>query len=88
LYFEDENLERHGFSYGIAQPAVSAAHFFGSFLTMPYQMVDQHPHECVYTLGYDRPGTCTPYYHHRLPVNGAAGLAEAGVITGLIFLVP
>ena len=88
LYFEDVNLERHGLSFGIAQPAVSAAHFFGNILALPYHVTNQHPHHCVYDLGHCRPGRCVPYYHYHSPLNVRAGLAEAGTIVGLVFLIP
>lgn len=58
LYFEDVLLERHGQNHGLVQPAVSAAHFFGAVPLLPAMMVLEHPWECVYTLGYGRPGNC------------------------------
>ncbi len=88
LYFEDINLERHGYSTGILQPVVSAAHFFGRVPALPY-LVGARPHrECVYTLGHYRPGSCAPFERHwpRASLRGA--LFEAGAVTGLIWLVP
>src|SRR5262249_35980113 len=46
LYFEEVNLERYGYSFGVLQPAVSGAHFFGTLPLLPYKMA------------VDRPGTC------------------------------
>src|SRR5262245_6274751 len=46
LYFEDENLERRGRSFGLAQPAVSAAHFAGRIAAWPYLAGAYPPHEC------------------------------------------
>lgn len=88
LYFEDVNLERHGLSFGLAQPAVSAAHFVGNVITLPYHMVRQHPHECVYDLGHFRPGNCVAFYCQHAPLDAVAGLAEAGTIIGLVLLIP
>jgi hypothetical protein len=62
LYFEEVNLERYGYSCGVVQPAVSTGHFFGRSLVLPVLMTLQHPWQCVYPLGYDRPGDCAPYY--------------------------
>jgi hypothetical protein len=64
LYFEEVCLERSGVSYGIAQPAVSSAQFFGRSLALPGLMAIHPPHECVYPLGYHRPGNALPYYLH------------------------
>ena len=51
LYFEDVNLERHGFSYGIWQPAVSGAKFFATLPALPYLMTAQPQHTMQYSLG-------------------------------------
>lgn len=88
LYFEEINLERHGYSRGILQPVVSGAHFFASIPLMPYKVVAHPARECVYTLGHYRPGTPAPRHWHRGPFRLDAGLAEAGVAVGMVFLVP
>ncbi len=89
LYFEEVNLERYGYSHGVAQPLVSAAHFFGTIPAMPYLMTAEKPCECVYTLGHYLPGSCAPYHAHYFPSPSLkGGLAEAAVMTGLIFLLP
>ena len=42
VYFEEINLERYGNSFGLVQPVVSAAHFFGTMPLLPYiAVVDQ-----------------------------------------------
>jgi hypothetical protein len=89
LYFEEVNLERYGYSHGLLQPAVSTAHFFGNLLTLPYHVVDTPPCECVYSLGYYRPGDCAPYYHPGcLPLNPCATAAEAATIVAMILVLP
>ncbi len=89
LYFEEINLERHGYGLGdIVQPWVSGAHFFGTVPCLPYLMAVDPPRECIYTLGHYRPGSCPPWQHHWPPLSLAGGLAEAEVLTGLIFLIP
>lgn len=88
LYFEDVNLERYGYSHGILQPAISAAHFFGTLPALPYLMAANHPHECNYTLGHYRPGSCVPLRHHRWPLSLRGAIAEGGIATGLVFLIP
>ena len=60
LYFEDALLERHGQDHGVLQPIHSAAHFFGTIPLWPAMMAIEKPWECVYSLGYGRPGNCKP----------------------------
>ncbi len=62
LYFEEVGLERHGYSFGCLQPAVSSAQFFGRSLALPVLMAVQPPGECIYPLGHDRPGESVPFY--------------------------
>jgi hypothetical protein len=88
LYFEDINLERYGYSYGCAQPIVSAAHFFGRLPALPYLMSLSPPCDCQYALGYFRPGSCAPYRLHWPPLDGRAAAVEGATITGLVFLIP
>ncbi|OHB78708.1 MAG: hypothetical protein A2V98_07170 [Planctomycetes bacterium RBG_16_64_12] len=88
-YFEDVQLERYGHSFGpYLQPVVSGAHFFLTVPILPYKMGLYPPGECIYSLGYYRPGSCAPYMLDPLPISIRAGLAEAGVWTGMAFLIP
>jgi hypothetical protein len=89
LYFEEINLERHG--YGCCkciQPAVSAAHFFGTIPCLPYCMAEHCPCQCEYTLGHYRPGSCPPWRFQWPSCKPIAAATEAGVVTGLIFAIP
>lgn len=89
LYFEEVNLERYG--YGCrpcVQPLVSGAHFFLTVPALPYKMVVNPPRECVYTLGYYRPGDRVPWQRNYLPWDTRAAVVEAGVAVGLVFLIP
>jgi hypothetical protein len=88
LYFEEVNLERYGYSHGILQPAVSAAHFFGTLPALPYLVGAEHPHECIYTLGQYRPGDCVPLRCHYWPLSLSGATLEGGLATGLVFLIP
>lgn len=88
LYFEDPNLERHGYSRGCAQPFVSAARFFGRIPLLPYALA-VHPHyQAEYALGDIRPGSPAPYVHERPPLRAGGALFEAAVVTGLFFAIP
>ncbi len=89
LYFEQINLERHGYGCCEAlQPLESAAHFFGTVPALPYLMAADCPCQCDYTLGHYRPGSGPPWRHHWPSCSLLAAAAEGGVLTGLIFLIP
>ena len=89
LYFEDVHLERYGHSWGpYIQPVFSGAHFFLTVPILPYKMGLYPPNECMYTLGYYRPGSCAPYLLDPLPISIRAALAQGGVATGVAYLLP
>ena len=89
LYFEEPGLERYGHNCGhCVQPFVSAACFFGSIAVLPYKMGLETPCECVYPLGFYRPGECAPRMCPAVPLSLRAGLCEAGAVTGACFIVP
>ena len=89
LYFEQIQVERYGHSFGpVAQPLISAAHFFGNALILPYQMGISPPNECEYALGYYRPGSCAPYLLSPLPLSVRGALLQSGTAVGLAFAVP
>lgn len=78
LYYQDIQLERYGHTRGpIIQPLISAAHFFGNVAIAPYKAGIHPPNECVYALGYYRPGDCAPWLYEPFPwsVRGAASQA-------------
>ena len=86
--FEDVNLERHGYSAGIFQPAFSAAHFFGRVPALPYLMAADGIGQCYYTLGHFRPGSCAPYQVYLPPLTLKGLTAEATSVMGMLFLIP
>lgn len=88
LYFEDWNLERYGHSHGPLDPVFSAAHFFVTLPVLPYKMGVELPWECVYPLGYYRPGNCAPWTVPAVPISGRGLAVEAATVTGLVFLLP
>jgi len=90
LYFEEINLERHGYQCNpVIQPLVSGAHFFLTVPTLPYQLTVHPPRECIYTLGYYRPGDCVPWRRQcPFPWDPRAAAVEAGFAVGLVFLLP
>lgn len=71
LYFEQPRVERYGHAVPAPfQPLVSGAHFFVTVPLLPYKMILEPPLECVYTLGYYRPGSCAPYQVPGFPIVG------------------
>jgi hypothetical protein len=89
LYFEEAHLERYGHTCGpLVQPFISAGHFFLTVPVLPYCMGLYPPHECIYTLGYYRPGNCAPRLLDPIPISVRAALIQGGVVTGLVFLIP
>jgi hypothetical protein len=89
LYFQQPKLERYGHTFGpFLTPIISIGHFFVMIPCLPYNMGLEPPWECVYPLGWYRPGDCAPYTLGPLPLS-LRGAATQGVITtGLWFLFP
>jgi len=88
LYFEHWTLERYGHSHGWADPIISGAHFFATLPVLPYKMGVELPWECVYPLGYYRPGSCAPWTVPAVPISKRGLALEAATVTGLVFLLP
>ncbi|HEX3727940.1 MAG TPA: hypothetical protein VHV08_16930, partial [Pirellulales bacterium] len=86
LYFEDAQLERYGHSWNpVVQPFMSAAHFFISVPLLPYKMGLNPPNECMYSLGYYRPGDCAPYMIDPIPLSLRGAAYQALGVTGFVF---
>ena len=89
LYFDELALERYGQTVAPRlQPVISGAHFFGTFAILPYKMGLDRAHDCVYTLGHYRPGSCAPCVRQGLPFETDAALFEAGTWVALALLLP
>jgi hypothetical protein len=89
LYFEDWDLERYGHTASpLLQPFISAAQFYLVLPILPYKMGLEPPGECIYALGYYRPGSCAPRIIPNVPISLRAGLLEAGVWVAGVALVP
>lgn len=91
LYFEEENLERYGYAHRrnlVFQPVISGGRFFATVVAMPYMLTLRPPCECVYTLGYYRPGSCVPFQARLMELNAKAAAVQGAAVTGLIFAIP
>jgi hypothetical protein len=83
LYFEDVQLERYGHMAGPwLQPFASGVNFFLTVPILPYKMGLETPNECMYTLGYYRPGDCAPYLFDPIPLSVRGAFFEVGAWAG------
>jgi hypothetical protein len=62
--------------------------FSAQLVGLPYQMGIDPPCKRIYPLGYYRPGECAPKLHYQVPWNTRAALIQAGVTTGMFYLIP
>lgn len=89
LYFEDPNAERCGDTWGLLQPAMSAAQFYLTIPVLPYLIGAYPPNEEVESLG-DCPYGCkyklTDAYVPRFSWKGVA--LQGAATTGMIYLIP
>jgi hypothetical protein len=61
LYFEQPNLERYGIGHGhYVDPWLSAAHFYGNVMVLPFKAVWDPCWGKSCSLGNNRPGDCVP----------------------------
>lgn len=89
LYFENEQLERYGHSWGpCLDPLVSGAHFFTRLPVLPYCMGVEPPHECIYALGHYRPGSCAPYMINPIPISPRGAIFQGGAVVGAAAILP
>ncbi len=89
LYFQQAALERYGHSWGpLLQPVISGVDFYARIFALPYMMGMDPPCQCVYALGWYRPGSCAPMACYPIPISLRGGLVEAGVILGAVALIP
>jgi hypothetical protein len=89
LYFEEVALERYGHSRRpLVQPLVSGAHFFTNIALLPYKLGMNPPNECMYPLGFYRPGSCAPYLVPPIPLSPRGALVGGGIYAGLGIIIP
>ena len=89
LYFENRALERYGHTHGpVVEPLHSAAHFFVSLITLPYQTGINPPNECLYALGFYRPGDCAPWLREPIPLSLSGALNQTIAIVALGGIIP
>jgi hypothetical protein len=88
-YFEDTMLERHGQRrHPLIQPLASGSRFFLTIPALPYAAAVNPPCRPTCPLGHFRVGSGAPCLCQRPPLQVDAGLLEAGLVLGTIFIVP
>ena len=75
-------------AHPVAAPFLSAGHFFVSAAFLPYKMGVELPWECVYPLGYYRPGDCAPWTVPAPAMSLRGAALEAAALTGAYFILP
>jgi hypothetical protein len=89
LYFEEVAMERYGHSHGpVCEDVTSFVHFFGNFALLPYWVGVDTPCECIYDLGYYRPGNCAPYMFDPFPISCRGMVTGGAGYCGVIALFP
>ncbi len=89
LHFEEKNTERAGWDLGIIQPFVSTAYFYRDTLLWPNSfMVSLFRGTWDTSAGKCQPGCPTPYYLYPPGLTISGTMFEAGLITGLAFIIP
>jgi hypothetical protein len=88
LYFEEVNLERYGYDWGLLQPGISALRFYGNAAVLPYRLTTQRSSFCTYHQHAYRPGGPAPRECRRPELRVDAATVQAAAVVGLIFLIP
>lgn len=88
LLFEQKNAERYGWDLGPIHPVVSAAIFFGDFITLPYHMAED-PLRCYeYNSGYGLPGDPTPLLLYPFDINLTGTVAQTAAVLAVLAIFP
>jgi hypothetical protein len=89
LYFQELNAERYGRSWGVLQPAVSAANFYGRLPLVPYMLFSRPARRCTYHAHWELPGYHIPRREKNpLVISPAGGAAQTAALFGVILLIP
>lgn len=86
LYFEQRQLERCGESAGYLTTACSFTRFVADFILLPAHIAGQCPGDEVRLV--DNHCNCSECAGETVEISAAQILAEGGVITALLFIIP
>lgn len=88
LIFEQQNFERGGWDFGIAQPLISLGVFYGDIATLPYQYWTRPFQRYDSSAGKCLPGDPTPLLLYPPELSLAGGVAEAATVAGTLLIFP
>lgn len=88
LYFQQINLERYGWGFGVFGPGLSGLKFLYDFVTLPYHVATEPCRRFEYNTGWCLPGDPVPLLLYPLHVSPTGFIAEVGTIIGLVAIFP
>jgi len=89
LYFQEVNVERYGRSFGMFQPVVSVASFYGRVPLLPYMAFARPARRCTCPPHWTLPGYRIPEWErHEFVPSLSGGAAEVAAVAGIILLIP
>jgi len=88
LLFEELNAERHGWDFGIAQPLISTAQFYGDVLLWPARLASNLDERYDTSAGKCPPGSPVPYFLYPKEITPFGALVGFTVIGGTLAIFP
>jgi hypothetical protein len=88
LYFEQPNLERGLWDFGVFTPALSLGKFCWDVAWLPYHAGTRPCQQYDTSAGKCLPGDPTPFYLYPVELSLTGAAAEAAVVTGLVAIFP
>jgi hypothetical protein len=83
--FEQINSERYGWTTGVLQPLISAAHFYADVATLPYHLAEDPCRHGDTNAGKCLPGDPVPLLLYPRELSWSGLVAEAAAVT-LVFV--
>ena len=88
LLFEELNAERYGWDFGIAQPLISTAQFYGDVVLWPARLASNIHERYDTSAGKCPPGSPVPYFLYPPEITPFGALVGFTVIGGAVAIFP
>ena len=88
LLFEQQNLERGLWEFGVLTPVLSTGKFYWDVLALPYHAATRPCQQYDTSAGKCLPGDPTPFFLYPVEFSVSGLAAEAAVVTGAFFVFP
>jgi hypothetical protein len=88
LLFQQKNFERYGWDLGPITPIVSAGKFYWDVAWLPYHLATRPCEQYECSAGYCLPGDPVPLLLYPPEISATGLLAQAAVVSGLVFIFP